>query len=148
MDNDSANHQRGGGYPYRSTMNQGAGQSGMISGMVSRHRAMVSTSVIMVIPTRAMEEVTMETATTGDEGPDDMVEDAPLMVASKAEEEGSTSVAGTTPGVAMMLKVVPIARCTHLLSTKPATQEEEKVTRLPFPSTCHRKRLCCCSRLS
>jgi hypothetical protein len=120
----------------------------MIGGMVSRHHAMVLTLVIMVIPTRAMEDVAIKTTTIGDEGPDDMVEDAPLVAASKAEEEGSTLTSGTTLGVTMTLKVVPIAQHTHLLSTKLAMQEEEKVTQLPYPSTCHLKRLCCYNRLS
>jgi hypothetical protein len=89
--------------------------------MDSRHHAMVSTLVIMVIPTRAMVEVAMEIAMVGEEGPDDMVEDTPLVAASKEEEEDSAPAAGMTPRVSMTLKVVLIAQRSHLLSTKSAT---------------------------
>jgi hypothetical protein len=68
-----------------------------------------------------MEEVAMETTLAGDEGPGDMVEDAPLVVALKEEEEDSAPAVETTPGVETTLKVMPIARRSHLLSTKPAT---------------------------
>jgi hypothetical protein len=66
--------------------------------MDSRHHAMVSTPVIMAAPTQEMEEVAMETTMAGEEGPDDMVEDTPLVADSKVEEEGSALAVETTLG--------------------------------------------------